>query len=330
MINKNAILNGIIGSCGDHKVLLGIASAKDLFKFSFADVLNDDTGKGYQRPYNKKHSTDFKKYILSPNTSTVPLIFNLRKELGHLWTISKKDGLAQLEITNQEPVLARVDCQHRLGELENVDIPLAFMIYIGLDLRQEMAQFYIINSKAKGLSNSLIDYHQSSLIDDVIKDAPHLFIARKLNESCSSPWFKMIKYGGELTSGLKRRTSLRMMQKCIKEFLYKTQQTEVDNIDYIYFLIENYWLAVKDVFPDEWEDPRHHLLTKGVGLYSLMGVLTDIIIQNPKIKEIDEFIMILNRLKGKVDWHSKGHFANAGGQKGAKQVYHELKRMLVL
>ena len=59
-----------------------------------------------------------------------------------------------------------MDCQHRLGALGDSDVSLAFMSYIGLSLREEMALFTIINSKAKGLSSSLTDFHESNLIND--------------------------------------------------------------------------------------------------------------------------------------------------------------------
>jgi len=55
-----------------------------------------------------------------------------------------------LSVDKNTKCLAQVDCQHRLGELHDVDVTLAFMSFIGLDLRAEMAQFVTINSKSKG------------------------------------------------------------------------------------------------------------------------------------------------------------------------------------
>ena len=75
-----------------------------------------------------------------------------------------------------------------------------------------MALFNVINSKAKGLSSSLTDYHQTRLMNDLAQEAPHLLLAKRLNEDNNSPWYKMIRCGGESTSGLMRRTSFRMMQ----------------------------------------------------------------------------------------------------------------------
>ncbi len=162
------IIQGVVGKCGAQEVFLGFAPANILYKLSFADILNEDTGEGYQRPRNKSHSLDFKKYIKSNGSSTIPLTFNLRKEFQNAWKIQKgQNSIATLYIDKNTRCLAQVDCQHRLGELQNIDIPLAFMSFVGLDLRAEMAQFVIINSKAKGLSSSLTDYHDSNLLNDL-------------------------------------------------------------------------------------------------------------------------------------------------------------------
>jgi DGQHR domain-containing protein len=332
MQKKNSFyaINGYIGMCGAKEAFLGFAPAKILYKLSFADILNEETGEGYQRPRNKSHSLDFKKYIKSNGSSTIPLTFNLRKELYHAWKIHRgKNGSAILYIDKNKKCLSQVDCQHRLGELYSEDVSLAFMSFIGLDLRAEMAQFVIINSKAKGLSSSLTDYHESNLLIDVASEAPHLFLAKKLNEDPDSPWFKLIRYGGETTSGLKRRTSFRMMQKAIYRFLLQTKGINLGKIDDIYAIVRDYWKAAQMVFPHEWADHRHHLVTKGVGLHSLTRLLADIIMKEKSQNySVDFFKGRIGPLKDKIDWSSKGMFAHAGGQKGVQEVHLALRRAL--
>lgn len=320
---------GIIGTCGALPVFLGFAPAKVLSAFSFADVLDEDTGEGYQRPRNRGHSHDFKKYIMREGASTIPLTFNLRGESHDVWKINRRrNGTAILLLKHGVRCLAQVDCQHRLGELGDSDVSLAFMTFIGLDLRNEMAMFVIINTKAKGLSTSLTDFHRSSLISDLIREAPHLLLARKLNEDPQSPWFKMIRYGGATTSGLKRRTSLRMMQQSIRKFLLVTRLQHAE-IERTYSLLRGFWIAVSRVFPHEWEDPRNHLLTKGVGLYSLHLLLGDIVsTTTPSGLSETYFEEELSPLRGQIDWRTHGVFAGAGGHKGAHEVYMILKSRL--
>jgi DNA sulfur modification protein DndB len=326
---KEIFIPGQIGYCGSVEAFLGFSSAQLLHRLSFTDVLNEETGEGYQRPRNIAHSLSFRRYITQPRTSTITLTFNLRQELSINWRIQRLDeGRGLLCLRDGARCLAQVDCQHRLGELDKIDIPLAFMAYIGLDLRAEMALFNVINSRARGLSSSLTDYHESNLLHDLAAEAPHLYIARKLNEDPASPWYKMIRYGGETNSGLKRRTSLRMMQKSIQRFLRQSHPFFKSGIEECHRVIISFWKAVKILFPEEWNDPRHSLLTKGVGLYSLMLLLADLVKSAQENVSWDAyFLERLRHLKGVVDWASKGTFSNAGGQKGALQVYYQLKQV---
>ena len=56
-------LFGQVGMCGRRNVFLGFASASLLYSISFADVLNEVTGEGYQRKFSRQHSQDFARYI---------------------------------------------------------------------------------------------------------------------------------------------------------------------------------------------------------------------------------------------------------------------------
>lgn len=331
-ITSDLIIEGLIGKCGHLDVFLGFASAQLLCEISTADTLNDGTGLGYQRPYNRPHSLDFRRYITQEGSSTIPLVFNLRKDRGNQWQIKRgKGNTARLFLKNGSKSLIIVDGQHRLGELADVSLSLSFMAFIGLDLRTEMSLFSVINSKAKGLPSSLTDYLQSKLVNDIAQEAPHLFLAKRLNEDPDSPWHRLIRYGGETTSGLKRRTSLRMMQKSINHLLKRFRSKKAISIDYYYNIIHSFWDAVRETFPEEWEDHRHHLLSKGVGLYSLMLLLGQIMSKEPPEKLTEcYFVSRLQPLKAKIDWSTKGMFAGAGGQKGASEVYEKLRKVLEL
>lgn len=323
-------IEGIIGRCGQQPVFIGFAPADLLYALSFADVLDEDTGEGYQRPRNVQHSLDFRRYITRDGSSTIPLTFNLRPDQQPDWRLTEGEGQhATLHIRRGARCLAQVDCQHRLGELGDVQTPLAFMSFVGLSLRDEMRLFVIINSKAKGLSSSLTDFHESNLAHDLILEAPHLYLARRLNDDPESPWHRLIRCGGEATSGLKRRTSLRMMQRTLGRLLVRLRELPDTNINCQYDIILGYWRAVSRVFPDEWSDPRHSLLTKGIGLYSLTLLLADLALEAPIGALTEEhFMQRLSGLKNAVDWGCHGTFAGAGGQKGAKEVYLKLKKVL--
>lgn len=331
MLGKPCTIHGIIGKCGAYEVFLGFSSANILHSLSFADVLDEATGRGYQRPRDVQHSASFRSYITRPDSSTITLTFNLRPDRPKGWTLERRHGGAA--ILNLNPVikpLAQVDCQHRLGELAGSDVQLAFMAFIGLDLRSEMAIFTVINSKAKGLSSSLTDFHNSNLIADLFADVPHLYLARRLNDDLDSPWFKMIKLGGNPTPGLKRRTSLRMMQTAVHAFLSNTPKQMFSQADMAYGVLADFWRAIAQVFSAEWCDPRHHLLTKGVGLHSLMHLAADLV-NGAEGARLDKefFLRRLSVLKGRIDWRSNGTFSSAGGKKGVADVTARLKEALL-
>lgn len=326
-------IEGTLGYCGYQRAFLGFAPADLLLEVSFSDVLDEETGQGYQRPFLTRHSKDFRRYIQKPDSTTIPLTFNLRSEKQRHWRLFSKDNCqAVLRLQHGKKSMAQVDCQHRLGELSGLSIPLAIMCFIRLDLRQEMAVFHVINSKSKGLSSSLTDYHQSNLMHNLVEEAPHLFIARKLNEDSKSPWYRLIKYGGQTTSGLKRRTSLRMMQKSVQKFLKRTETCDLGAINDCYDIIVMYWKAVRKVFQNDWNNHRHSLITKGIGLYSLMGLLSDIVLSTSNNNSFHEdfFIKKLEPLKSKIDWNTHGMFSDAGGHKGSIEVQNVLRKAIGL
>jgi len=303
-----------------------------LFSASFADAFDEDTGLGYQRPRDRAHSLDFKRYIHQANASTIPLTFNLRLEMKSNWRIKQIDnGSAILYLQRGKVCLAQVDCQHRLGELSGSDIPLAFMAFIGLDLRSEMGMFAVINSKSKGLSSSLTDFHRSSLLPNLATDAPHLFLARQLNDDSRSPWFKLIRCGGRSTSGLKRRTSLRMMQHSIHRLLLQSKCLERISIEQVGELLIAYWRAVSSVFENEWADHRAHLISKGVGLYSLTQLLVTILAADGfRLYSEEELVQRLTPMKPVIDWSNNGTFSGTGGHRGAMEAHAILKDALSL
>ena len=119
MIKNNAVLtiSGQIGRCGDREVFVGFAPACDLYRASAPDILDEVTGRGYQRRFHPEHSLSFKRYILKPGSTTIPLTFNLRQE-NQAWSLKHNERGAELSVDlSAGPVMAQVDCQHRLGYL---------------------------------------------------------------------------------------------------------------------------------------------------------------------------------------------------------------------
>src|SRR5271169_3818536 len=98
------------------EVFLGFAPANILHTLSFADVLDENTGRGYQRRFNPAHSLDFRKYIQQEKSSTIPLTLNARARADEAWRLERTKGpYARLVIADESvKVFTQVDCQHRL------------------------------------------------------------------------------------------------------------------------------------------------------------------------------------------------------------------------
>jgi len=308
------------GVSAHRPVLLGFAGAALLARHSFADLLDEDTGRGYQRRFNARHSLDFRRYIQEPGSTTIPLTFNLRPRDDDAWTLKElAKGQALLTIQHgAEKVMAQVDCQHRLGYLSDVDLSLPFMCFIGLSIREEMEIFGVINSKAKGLSNSLLDYHDASLAADLSVERPELFIALQLNTNSESPWHRQLDLGGTATSGLTRRASLRTMQKAIKRFLSQSKILRAESPETAAEIVIAFWSALAVVLKEEWNSPRSYLINKGVGVYALMTIASDLYLENAG-RPCDKryFTTKLSEFLNDIDWSRNGPLNGLGGGGGA-------------
>lgn len=308
------------GVSASRPVILGFASARILARHSFADLLNEDTGRGYQRRFNARHSADFSRYIKEPGSTTIPLTFNLRPREDDAWTLKDlSDGQTLLTIKEgAEKVMAQVDCQHRMGYLSDVDLSLPFMCFIGLSIREEMEIFGVINSKAKGLSNSLLDYHDASLAADLGVDRPELFIALELNTNSESPWHRQLDLGGTATSGLTRRASLRTMQKAIKRFLSQSKILKSESSQKAAEIVIAFWSALAVLLKEEWSSPRSFLINKGVGVYALMTIAADLYVENAgRTSDRKYFTAKLAEFINEIDWSRNGPLKGLGGGGGA-------------
>ena len=318
------------GESAHRPVLLGFAPADLMYKLSFPDVLDEGIGVGYQRPFNARHSQDFRRYIKEPKSSTIPLTLNLRPSSEDKWRIVESEsGQVRLEVdADAERVMAQVDCQHRLGYLSDLPIQLPFMCFIGLSVREEMEVFSVINGKAKGLSASLLDYHAAQLAESLATERPELFIALQLNSIEESPWCRRLNLGGKATVGLKRTVSLRMMQKAINEFIKATSVLSTHSPDDTAKLMIDFWSTVASALPEEWAAPRRHMLTKGVGVYSLMTIAADIFIESrDRDQPCDRqaFSTALADFAESVDWSTSGELKGFGGQAGVKAAVEHLR-----
>lgn len=312
----------LIGQSAGREVLLGFASAKALCAASFADVLDEATGLGYQRRLNVRHSLDFRRYIRQPTSSTIPLTLNLRPTDDGVWHLERMPGgRARLHLRSPlQKLFAQVDCQHRLGHMSDVDLVLPFMSFIGLDIREETEVFNVINSKARGLSTSLLDFHDASLIEDLGKERPELYIAMYLRNEPASPWYQQLDLGGASASGMERRASLRTVQKAVRNFLSRSDILSTMPVDSAASVVLAFWTAVTLVLPGPWLRPRKHMINKGVGVYALMEIAADLVREASGEVSARYFSACLSDFAVDFDWSSDGPLRGLGGESGVREA----------
>jgi DGQHR domain-containing protein len=317
------ILTCIKGTSAGQEVLLGFASARDLHAFSFADVLDEVTGRGYQRRFSPQHSLDFRRYIQKPGSTTIPLTFNLRPRGDGAWSVRPgSKGIYELVLQSGARVLSQVDCQHRLGYLADQDIQLPFMSFVGLSEREETAIFDVINGKAKGLSKSLLDFHDAQLCNDLSGERPELLIALFLNSEPASPWFQRLDIGGVSTSGLERRASLRTMQKASKLYLKKIRCQRAISAEDAAQAARDFWISVAQLLPRAFSKPRSYLVTKGIGVYALMEIAAELVCEHPStaLPTAAYFASALGDFAVDFDWSNSGPLRGLGGEGGVKEA----------
>ncbi|HTE39637.1 MAG TPA: DGQHR domain-containing protein [Steroidobacteraceae bacterium] len=313
-------LTCICGMSAQRQVLVGFAAASVLRRVSYADVLDEDAGRGYQRRFNSAHSLDFRKYIQAEGATTIPLTFNLRPRDDGAWRIRESGNQVFLEIRDGVRALTQVDCQHRLGHLTDLNIELPFMCFVGLRESEEMQIFNVINSKAKGLSPSLLDFHDAQLCEDLASERPELYISIFLKNDPESPWAQQLDLGG--TSGKKRRASLRTMQKAVRLFLKKSNVLDQHSVEEAARVVLDFWSAVSVVLPRQWSEPRKHWLNKGVGVYALMEIASDLVKEAKAGTQCDckYFSAALSDFATDFDWSTNGPLKGLGGEGGATEA----------
>jgi len=304
---------------------------------SFADILDEAAQTGYQRPCDRRHAQEFSQYIEQPDATTIPLTFNARGRPGQNWRLDPEEASpgtpgifsVRLEPGAGKPSLARVDCQHRLEMMGESAVALTFQCFLGLTPYQEMRIFNVINGKAKGLSSSLLDYHHT-LLEDVARANPELYIAKNLNDDPASVWHNRLKLGGAATQGRQRRITLRGMKHAVALFLQSALLEDVSLTEQ-YEIVRAFWGAVASTWPEPWREPRSHLLTKGIGVQGLSLLAGDIVklaLATGEPLSLPTFEHYLAAIKSQ-NWMNTGPLKGFGGRSGAQEVHKRLARQLL-
>jgi DGQHR domain-containing protein len=217
-------------------------------------------------------------------------------------------GAMNFPVSLYDPQISRVDGNHRLSSILDEDpevladadgIPLVpFALFVGLNPDQERAIFRDINSKQFKMETAHLDQIRIKLEGKELLAAGKtkrewaLWIANKLTQT-GEPFEGLVFFGGRKQGmkelGIKPMLKLNSLRDTVKysiddyieqKFFITDPQEEVnmtpqqidnlrlDNAEMFSVLLGWYWDAVKQAFPEAWQDKKNHILFQSIGLFA--------------------------------------------------------------
>lgn len=225
----------------------GFVSSQIAVNFSYSKLYNDPSGKGYQRPIDKKRCKDFASYLSQGEDALyTPILLNAS---GH-WEFHAYEGqrrnFGRLICTKKATLM---DGQHRLGGIKEYiaetdsTLNVPFLAFHYLDDDEEIKFFDVINSKAKGIGTSLSRYLNREN-DDISWVATNLILKPE------SPFFSKGTLIGKRTK--EKNITLKNLYNIVKLLTKKSDLMKLSkekklNLTLFYFNL------IKELFPNEWE-----------------------------------------------------------------------------
>jgi DGQHR domain-containing protein len=373
-----------------HSVYRGSIKAKELYPALWIDRYDEEVNPdGYQRPFELERSRDAAKYAEEEPKGFWPeCILNIRANdddsktpvvlyafnpvspdspYGVLTadydeTKAKQFGDGSLP---WERAFSQVDCQHRLGKMNNSEKQVTVCIFERLTRLEEALLFRVINEKQKKISTALVDL----LIFRLGKGhlyKPTLDWAMKLDSDPLSPFYQKVWKGG-IKAGKTYIISLRALHECMKLMLgddeipesatvkqqittlkklensvvYQTilspdltQTQKEKNFNKAYEFIRTYWKVVSDLWRDEWDPSKYKqyklLTTPGFKGLSMVGSAVFEICRQKDDYSYHFIDTLMSSAAGWVNWDKDaGDFVGATGNAGAVIVRNTLRKKIV-
>ncbi len=315
-MNKHSVIEPVIRfHQKDQDIFIGWLPSSVLGEWTKVWDINSEPKEGYQRPPVAGRFREFARYLSGSEGYVTPIIINGR---GHWNFVPDERGpnLGRLEISGVGSIL---DGQHRRGglmqafEQEREDIPVPFLAYNDLHEKVEIDLFDIINSTAKPLSKSLIDYNQRE------RDL-NVQVALRLDQQKDSPLFEQLSYSGSRAGT--RRITLEGIRRAM-EPIFKAGKLSALPLDQRTGLMKAYFRAVSEVWPAEWADTKGYKLRELTGMAALSMVAGDILVD---AYDSDTGRLNYDKLRGLLeralatDWSKKGEYTGQSGFGGAAVI----------
>lgn len=325
-LSTNIVIENVIQSKMRGRVIYqGVVSSQAALNFSYSKLYNDPSGKGYQRPINKKRCSDFADYLSQGEDSLyTPILLNAAGNWEFHAYDRQRANYGRL-ICRKKAAL--MDGQHRLGGIkeyvEETDSTLGvpFLAFHFLDEDEEIKLFDVINTKAKGIGTSLSRYLNRDNDD-------FSWVATNLILKPESPFFNKGTLIGRRTK--EKHITLQNLYQLVnlltrKSELAKLPKEKILNIMMFYFNL------IKELLPDEWADYKNYRLTHITCLNALAMVGNELLTEHysSKTQQIDT-MKIANKFLnlGEINWSSDGELKFIKGATGSKLLANDIKNCI--
>ncbi|MBO3752592.1 DGQHR domain-containing protein [Streptosporangiaceae bacterium NEAU-GS5] len=250
---------------------------------------------GYQRPESQAHVAAIRRYL---DTDPSPLLPN-----AIVVAFDERVRFCADESTDERPAFVRsgtiiipvidsdeadkpgfiVDGQQRSAAIRDSkldEFPIYVTAFIADTQADQRSQFILVNStKAlpKGLIHELLPEASGALPAQLMVRQIPATLVERLNFSKASPLHRMIQTPTNPNGLIKDNSILRMLENSLSNgALYPYRgHTGGPNFGCMMSILDNFWSAVAEVFPDAWnKPPRRSRLMHGVGIMG-MGALMD-------------------------------------------------------
>ena len=338
-------------TCLGHEVFRGSAPARQLVEASWIDFHDRINNRyGYQRPFDKGRSRKAREYADTQPEGFWPECVLAIRDNSEVdeddekvdWTFTARRGtdgrFGVLEVSyNPEGstlingqheawrrAFAQVDCQHRLGSMGGSDKLVTFCIFPRLTRRQEAVIFRTINARQRKISTSLVD----AIILLTDPNPPvHIVWARDLGEDPGSPFNAQVWTGGRERPPAGYLVTLTGLRRALEVLAPKSLVRDSDP-DTVYVFMRNFWLVVRDLWPDEFKDRDNYKLQSNPGLGGLAQfgrhVSEEMIPLGQTTQEPIRAAFADD--PSRIDWSVGGEFRLATGKGGQRNVHEALVR----
>ena len=306
-------------------------------------VNRDDNGKliGYQRAEVRRHVKEIAEYLETPDMLLAhPLILSFNSCVKFVSSRGQKtsDGIAvagMLRIpwptaSDQKPAWI-VDGQQRaraIGLCKNKDFAVPICAFVADDVELQRDQFLRINNSRplpRGLVTELLPQVSSRLPPKLaIRRIPSA-LCDLLNREKTSPFRHLIKRPSSTAvdsefAVVTDTVVVKMIEESLTHpsgclFPHRNIATGEYDEAAIWSVLQIYWSAVRDVFPEAWGRPStESRLMHGVGIRA-MGKLMDRIMSSVDLRRKDSAKVVrteLQSIAGCCRW-TEGEWEHLGG-----------------